>query len=151
MSASVGPWNGGWAGQQRVEDGAEAIDVARGGEVLELAGTLLGRHVIGRAGTIAGMRQLAAGFHPLGQAEVRDVRLAVAIDQDVLGLQVAMEHAALMGMVDRSGDRGHQVGRGAGVFLEWGEFVGEVATFDQLHTVEVALGWPNSKTGTMFG
>ena len=83
---------------------------------------LLGGHVLRRAGPRPGLGHLAAGVHALGQAEVGDMGLAVTIDQDVLGLQVAMQHAALMGMVHGAGNRRQQAGRGAGVFPESGQF-----------------------------
>ena len=37
---------------------------------------------------------------PLGQAEVGDVRLAVGVEQDVGRLEVAVQDAALVGVVD---------------------------------------------------
>ena len=64
------------------------------------------------------MRHLGVGVDPLGQAEVGDVRLALLVQQDVRRLQVAVEDAALVGMVDRLGDDGDQPGRGARVVGE---------------------------------
>ena len=125
------------AGQERVEDGPQAVDVGGRGQALELPGGLLGGHVLGRAGPRPGLRHLAPGVDPLGQAEVGDMGLAVAIDQDVVGLQVAMQDAALMGMVHGAGDRRHQPGRGAEVLPEAGQLILEAAAVDQLHAEEV--------------
>ena len=54
------------------------------------------------------MRQVAVGVDPLGQAEVGDVRLALLVEQDVRRLQVAVEDAALMGVMDRLRGDGDQ-------------------------------------------
>ena len=47
----------------------------------------------------------------LRQAEVGDVRIAVRVDEDVARLEVAMQDAALMGMMDRPGDLDHHLRR----------------------------------------
>ena len=52
-----------------------------------------------------GLGQLAVPLDPLGQAEVGDVGLALGIEQDVRRLQVAVQDAALVGVVDRAGDQ----------------------------------------------
>ena len=67
----------GLAGQQGVEDGAQAVDVAGGGDRSAVAGGLLGRHVGRRAEDGPGMGELDVGLDPLGQAEVGDVRMAL--------------------------------------------------------------------------
>ena len=50
-------------------------------------------------------RQLAVAFDPLGQAEIRDVRLAVLVEQDVGRLEVAVQDAPLVCVVHRLGGR----------------------------------------------
>ena len=40
----------------------------------------------------------------LGQAEVADLRFAGLVEQQVARLQIAMQHATPMGVVDRGGD-----------------------------------------------
>ena len=45
------------------------------------------------------------GHEPFGEAEVADVRAAFGVDENVRRLEVAMEHALLVGLGDRAGDR----------------------------------------------
>ena len=45
---------------------------------------------------------------PLGQAKVHDVRLALGVEHDVARLEVAMDHAALVGMVQAPRPPGHK-------------------------------------------
>ena len=113
---------GGLAGQQAVEGGAQAVDVAARPEAIELAGGLLGAHVGGRAQGAAGQglgaaagraghqRPLAAvdgrlGLSQrLGQAPIDHERLAVLADDHVARLDVAMEHAPAVGVLDGVAD-----------------------------------------------
>ena len=74
------------------------------------------------------MRQLGVAVDPLGQAEVGDVGLALLVEQDIGRLQVAVEDAALVGVMDRLGDDGDQPRRGAGVGGELGEPPVQAAT-----------------------
>ena len=92
------------AGQRLVEHERERVEV--GALVDALAGRLLGRHVGERADHVAGAGQrLVAG--QVGDAEVgqlgRHVRL-VGHDH-VLRLDVAVDHAALVGVAERLGER----------------------------------------------
>ena len=93
----------------------EAVDVGRRAELAPGAGGLLGGHVAGRAQDRAADRQRAVLTGPLGQAEVGDVRASLAVEQDVRGLQVAVQEAALVGVVDGAGQGSHQPGGGLGV------------------------------------
>src|SRR6202042_1144145 len=86
----------GSAGQQGVEDRAQAVDVAGGGDGATAAGSLLGGHVRGRAKDGAGLGDLDVSLDLLGQAEVGDVWAALGVDQDVGWLEVAVEDAAGM-------------------------------------------------------
>ena len=83
------------------------MSVRRSASVPFAAG-LLGRHVGRRAQNLPfdGHRDLAR--LALRQAEVHDVRLAAAVDHDVAGLQVAMDHALLVGVVQGLGDAAQQ-------------------------------------------
>ena len=116
------------AGEQLVERRAQAVDVAGGTHLVEVAAGLLGAHVRRRADRRARLR--LAGVRPrpptprgsarrrspamhrhdvgladhLGQPPVDDQRLAVAAQHDVGRLQVAVEHAAAVGVVDRVAD-----------------------------------------------
>ena len=102
------------------------------------AGGLLGRHVRGRAEQRAGERagRDRVGVDALGDAEVGDVRDAVDVEEDVRGLQVAMEHAAAVAVVDGAAQvaMSRAAAIGVAVLLE---VRGEVAALDELHRVEV--------------
>jgi hypothetical protein len=124
---------GGPAGEQGVEDGAEAVDVAGGGHRAAPARGLLGRHVGRRPQDRPALRQLAVAADPPGQPEVADVGLAVVIDQDVGRLEVAVEDAALMRVVHRLGGLGHQPCRGARVGGVVGQPLLEARPADELH------------------
>ena len=97
------------ASEQFVQNHAQAIHVRRRGHLFDLAGGLLRGHVRRCAEDFARERETAVAFHNLGQAEVGYVRLPCPIDQNVSGLQVAMQDAALVRVVDGVRDRGHQI------------------------------------------
>ena len=54
-------------------------------------------------------RGLHLAVEHLGQSEVQHFRVSVAVDEDVARLQIAMNDAALMGMVHRGHTRRHQL------------------------------------------
>ena len=93
-----------FARQQLEEDRPQRIDVGApvGGMALPLG--LFGRHV-GRCSknlSLHGHRDLAR--LPLSESKIRDVRLTRAVDQDVARLQVTMNDALLMGVMQRLAD-----------------------------------------------
>ena len=90
------------AGQHLVGHAAQRVDVAPGRD-LALAHRLLGTHVVRRAERHPGLGHPAAARLARGQgdAEVGDQRLAV-VQQDVLGLDVAVDHAVAVGVVERA-------------------------------------------------
>ena len=96
------------ARQQGVEDGAQAVDVGRRRDRAATAQRLLRGHVGGRPHDRAGLGQLDALLEPLGQAEVGDVRLALLVQQDVRRLEVAVQDAPLVGVLDGLGHLGQQ-------------------------------------------
>ena len=104
------------AGEQLVEDDAEAVDVAAGVDRVRLAAGLLGRHVGRRAEHLAVGRHRRVVGVALGQAEVHEVRLAVGVEQDVRRLDVAVDDAERVRAAERVGDLGDEA-RG-GVRLE---------------------------------
>ena len=88
------------ARQCRVEDRAKPVDVGSDRHRPLVTRRLFGRHVAGRAEDRTRLRQLTVGLDPLGQAEVGHVRLTPRVEQHVGRFQVAVEDAALVGMVD---------------------------------------------------
>jgi hypothetical protein len=86
--AVAGEW--GLAGQERIEDRAQAVDVGGGGDRPAPAGGLLGGHVRGCAQDGSAGGHLGVCLDPLGQSEVGDVATAFGVDQDVGRLEVAV-------------------------------------------------------------
>ena len=86
------------AGQQLVEHRAERVLVRRARDLA--AAALLGAHVGGRPHQGAGQRP-ARPLGRLGDPEVGDDRVALFVDQDVAGLDVAMDHPRAMSVGER--------------------------------------------------
>ena len=59
------------------------------------------------------MRRIVAAVEPLGQPEIRHMRLALLVHQHIRRLQVSMQNAAAMGMVHCLRHGAHQPGGGA--------------------------------------
>ena len=74
-----------------------------------LAPRLLRGHVSRRAQHRVRVRLRAVLRHQLRQPKVRQVGHAVGVEQNVARLDVAVQHAALMGVMDRAGDGGDEV------------------------------------------
>ena len=89
-------------GEHLVQHGAQGVDVGTGGD-LALAHGLLGAHVVRRAERHAGLGHSATARRGHGKRDTKigDQRLAV-VDQNVLGLDVAMDHPVAMGVVERA-------------------------------------------------
>ena len=120
--AEVVSLEGRLAGEQAIERGAQAVDVGARAEAVEVAGRLLGAHISRRAQRRAGQRigrsrwprRASASARPtadpgppsrrLGQAPVDDERLAIFADDDVGRLDIAVEHAPAVGVVDGVAD-----------------------------------------------
>ncbi len=124
----------GTAGDQLVEEDAGAVDVDRGGLRAALGG--LGRDVRGRADELVGAGQ-ARGVGEAGDAEVGQHRVhlaAVLLEQDVGGLQVAVDDAVGVAGGEGVGDlRGEQGGghRGEGAVLA--QIAVQVGAVDEVH------------------
>ncbi len=92
-------------GQQLVEQGPEGVDIGGGGH--GLSEQLLRRGVLGRHELLAG-----AGQHPgvghigeqLGDPEVEQLHLAVAVDEDVARFEIAVDHEIAVEIADRVDD-----------------------------------------------
>ena len=126
------------AGEQAIQDGAGGIDVGGGADLVRLAGGLFGGHVGGGPQHLAGHGQIADPFDLLGEAEVGDLGAAVLVQQDVAGLEVAVNDAALVGVGHRFGHRHDQLGGFPGRQRPSLDPVGEAAAFDVAHR-EVVL------------
>src|SRR5262249_47424697 len=91
-----------------------------------------------------GAQRRATGGDPvcalaLGQSEIAHVRFAVGIQEDIPGLEVAVENPSLVGKVNRTADL-HQQGRGRsrGETRVWiTDSGGERAALDESHAEEV--------------
>jgi hypothetical protein len=88
-----------------VEDRSQRVDFGGRRDVGGRAGRLLGRHVIGSAHDVAGARQARLALHQLGQPEVGDLGDTILRENDVRRLEVAMDDAALVGIMQRAGER----------------------------------------------
>ena len=119
--------------QERIENGAQPVDVGRRRDRAATAQRLLRGHVGGRSHDRAGLGQLDALVKPLGQAEVRDVRLALLVQQDVGRLEVAVQDSPLVGVLDRFGDVGQQGRDGPRVVLVGVQPGAQAAAGNQLH------------------
>src|SRR5439155_11605395 len=86
-----------------VQDDAQAVDVAAGVNAMAFATGLFGTHV---ARSARPGRSLAEIDVAQGQAEVGDNRIAFGVEQDVGRLDVAVDQAALMGMMQGLGGTG---------------------------------------------
>jgi hypothetical protein len=108
--------------QERIERGAEAVNVASSADEVEPASGLLGAHVRGRAdrpsrdrlgdatarlgtqssfGLGACWRDVLGVPDDLRQSPIDDKRLAILAEHDVARLEVAMQHAAAVCVGDR--------------------------------------------------
>ncbi len=95
--------------QQFIQREPQAIDIAAH---VGMAMQTFGRHILQGADHIAGAREIAL-FEHLGQPEVGDPSGAGTVDQQVGRLDIAMQDALRMGIVERFGhlhaDRGDLV------------------------------------------
>jgi hypothetical protein len=100
---------GALAAQQLVEDDPQRVDIGGGGH--RLVEELLGGCVLGGQQPDLGARQHgrqdAARLppHDLGDAEVQQLHRAFRRDQDVAGLEIAMDHQVAVGELHRRADR----------------------------------------------
>jgi hypothetical protein len=131
---------GGPAGEQLVQDRPQSPHVGRGAGLSPPAGGLLGGHVARRPQDDPGLRPAAVPLRPhrvgpqaLGQAEVEDLGRAVGGDQDVGGLQVAVDHRVPVGVLDRRADRQQQPGAVPGGQLPVGAVLADRLALDVLH------------------
>src|SRR4030095_2776341 len=91
--------------QQVIENSAERIDVARPAHLATPGTGLFRRHKIWRTENLDGHREAGIAIEPSRQTKIGDARLVVRVNQHVRGLEVAMENAALVRVMDRRGDK----------------------------------------------
>ncbi len=94
------------AGDHLEQDGPHGVDVDPVVDVLALG--LLGGHVLRRADDDPRPGH-AAGVERPGDAEVHDLGVALAVDHDVLGLEVAVDDAEAVGLDEALEDLAGQV------------------------------------------
>jgi hypothetical protein len=94
---------------------------------------LLGRHVAWRSHWGAALGQLRAANEAPGQPEIGNLGRAVASQQDVGRLQVAMNDPALVRHLHGLGQRGQERGRLAGRLGRARQLLGQAAPLDKLH------------------
>ena len=97
------------AGEREVEDAAERVDV--GPCVEPLAADLLRGHVVDRADPVARARLAVDRERVLGEPEVGQVHVVRGTEQDVGGLDVAMDEPGAVGGVERRAELGDHAGR----------------------------------------
>ena len=90
--------------QHAVEHRAEGINVRPLIDLVHLSCGLLRRHVTRRSHDRTSTRQPTIVADSFGQTKVRDLRLAVAIEQHVGRLQIAVNHLSTMCISDRLDD-----------------------------------------------
>src|SRR5262249_40372931 len=95
------------AGEQLVEDHPQGVDVGGGAD--GVGAPLLGGHVVRRADDGPAGPRLGGGEED-GQAEVGGGRLAGAGEQDVLGLEVAVDDPLVVGLGEGQGQGVRQPG-----------------------------------------
>ena len=82
------------------------------------------------------MREVAPRVDSPGQPEVGDVGFPLAVDQDIGRLQIAVEDAAPVGVIDGRGDGRDQPRRGREIGRELAEPPIQALPLDQLHAEE---------------
>ena len=131
--------------EQPVEQEAERVDVGAHVDLVRVAAELLGRRPVQRPDELArrrvAERGLALGHDLLREAEVEDARVAGRVDQHVAGLQVAMDHALQVRVLDRFAHLAEERERFADREAPVGEEAVEREAVDELHREPVpALG-----------
>ncbi len=149
------------AGEHLVEDHAQRVDV---GAVVHFLGMLdlFGGHVVGRAHDLTGAGEVRRGSrgaltpcptpsgrgetvrlaaHELGQPEIGDLHPAALIQQDILRLDVAMDHAGIVGVLQGVADLRHDRQGLVGSELARIQQTPQTQTVDELHeeVVQAAL------------
>ena len=119
-------------GEALVEHERQRVEV--GAPVEALAANLLGREVLGGAHHHVVAGEVVAGGEALGDAEVGQQHATVGRDEDVAGLDVAVDEAGAVGLVEGAGDGGADVDRQLGPEPLLGvEQLAQALAVDELH------------------
>ena len=126
-------------GQQFVEHHAQGVNV--GARVHGAALQLFGRQVVRRAGHRTVQRRQRAAVGHAGDAEVQHLGSVALVQKDVGRLDVAMHHAAQVGVSQRVGHAAHQLRGLAGRGLPaLGQALAQVAAIQPFHGNVDAVG-----------
>jgi hypothetical protein len=107
--ARIAP-EGQFARQQLIEDDAQAVDITPPIDSVRFATSLFRTHISGRTQELAFDRHGDFACLALGQAKVHQVRRAVVTHHDVRRLDIAMDHALIMGILQGLGHHRRQLG-----------------------------------------
>lgn len=126
--------------QQFIHDDAQRIDVATNIDVGGIAHDLLGAHVGERADELtyvgAKGRDDEVIKHGARDAKVEDLWFASFCDEDVARLEVSVDHAALMGVMNCVAERGEDREPFLRAWVLLRNELREIAAFDQFHRDE---------------
>ena len=103
VAAASLPSNGAWPGQQEVERGRHRVDVGPGDRAPR-RGSARARRTAACPGTCPVRVRCRFGHQRLGQAEVADLDAAVGLEEAVRRLDVAMDDAEPMGLLQAVDD-----------------------------------------------
>jgi hypothetical protein len=96
-----------------IENGAKTIHVAVPPHFTALSAGLLRRHKVRRPEHLASDGNAGVTIEAFGQAKIRDARFIVSVHQDVRRLEIAVQDALAMRVVNGFGDE-LDVTRGSG-------------------------------------
>ena len=96
------------SGQHLKQDDSQRVDIGTTIRLMRLALCQLGRHVGGRTQDLTVDRHRDLAGLATRQPKVRQLWLTMVIDQNILGFEIAMHHAGLMGVVQGIGNLGAQ-------------------------------------------
>jgi hypothetical protein len=85
-----------------IQDSAQPIDIDGRGQLPCFPGGLFRCHVVGRTKNRRGESKATVLIERFGQTEICDVRLTLQIHEDVRRLQITMQDAALMSVMNRA-------------------------------------------------
>ena len=127
-----------WApGKGIVQHGSQGIDIGGWPHQIEPGCRLFGRHEIGGPQHFARGRKVAVELHAFRETEVGHPGVAGTVEQDVAGLQIPMDHAVVVGVLNRLGDVPHQRRRVARRHWSAGQVRRQALAFDVAHREEV--------------